>query len=143
MEEVCPVYQISMEEIIGSYGLGAVLADKDAIVQAWKNLVDYLNVEHGASVKTFHERPFRLYQDGQIITGSIDIVWQTEEGNIIVDFKTCPMGITAVLDSSSEHYAGWYTGQLSAYADALIAAGEKVIKKYVYYSVGGYLVEIK
>lgn len=143
MEEVCPVYQVSMEEIICSYGLGAVLADKDAIVQAWKNLVDYLNAEHGASVKTFHERPFRLYQDGQIITGSIDFVWQTEEGNILIDFKTCPMGINTVLDSTSEHYAGLYAGQLGSYANALISAGEKVIKKYVYYPVGGYLVEIK
>ena len=142
MEEVRPAYQIGMEEIIGSYGLSAVLVDKDAIAQAWKNLVDYLYAKHGEAIKTFHERPFRLYRDGQIISGSMDYVWQTEEGDVLVDFKTCPMGTSAILNSESEHYAGIYAGQLDAYTDALQAAGEKVIKRYVYYPVGGLLVEL-
>ena len=142
MEEVRPAYQIGMEEIIGSYGLGAVLVDKDTIAQAWKNLVGYLKTEYGTAVKTFHERPFRLYRDGQIISGSMDYVWQTEAGDVLVDFKTCPMGASAILDPESEHYAGIYAGQLDAYTDALQAAGEKVIKRYVYYPVGGLLVEL-
>ena len=61
--------------------------------------------------------------------GSIDLVWKTGEGDILVDFKTCPMGPKAVLDAESEHYAGWYAGQLDAYQDALEAAGENVIKR--------------
>jgi hypothetical protein len=142
MEEVRPAYQISMEEIVGSYGLSAVLADKDAIVQAWKNLTDYLTAQHGAAVKTYHERPFRLHRDGQVITGSMDFVWQTAEGDVLVDFKTCPMGATAILNPESEHYAGMYAGQLDAYRDALQAAGEKVVKRYVYYPVSGLLVEL-
>lgn len=142
MEEVRPAYQISMEEIIGSYGLSDVLADEDAIVQAWKNLVDYLTTIHGAPVKTYHERPFRLHRDGQVITGSMDFVWQTAEGDVLVDFKTCPMGATSILDPESEHYAGHYAGQLDAYTDALQASGEKVVKRYVCYPVSGLLVEL-
>lgn len=142
MEEVRPAYQISMEEIVGSYGLSDVLADEDAIVQAWKNLVDYLTTIHGVPVKTYHERPFRLHRDGQVITGSMDFVWQTAEGDVLVDFKTCPMGATSILDPESEHYAGHYAGQLDAYTDALQAAGEKVQKRYVYYPVSGLLVEL-
>ena len=69
--------------------------------------------------------------------GSIDLVWKTGEGDILVDFKTCPMGPKAVLDAESEHYAGWYAGQLDAYHDALEAAGENVIKRYIYYPVSG------
>ena len=142
MEEVRPAYQISIEEIVGSYGLSAVLADKGAIVQAWKNLTDYLTAQHGAALKTFHERPFRLHRDGQVITGSMDFVWQTAEGDVLVDFKTCPMGATVILNPESEHYAGMYAGQLDAYRDALQAVGEKVVKRYVYYPVSGLLVEL-
>ena len=98
--------------------------------------------KHGASVKTYHERPFRLERKGQTIVGSIDFVWQTIEGDILVDFKTCPMGPKAVLDKESDHYAGWYAGQLDAYQDALEASGENVIKRYIYYPVSGLLVDI-
>lgn len=142
IEEERPAYKIELDEIIGSYGLKGVLADKDAITQAWKNLAEYLTATHGAAIKTYHERPFRLERDGQTIVGSIDLVWQTEEGDILVDFKTCPIGPDTVLKPDSEHYAGWYAGQLDAYQDALEAAGEKVIKRYIYYPVNGLLVEL-
>ena len=142
IEEARPAYKIELDEIIGSYGLKGVLADNDAITLAWKNLADYLTAKHGAAVKTFHERPFRLEREGQTIVGSIDLVWQTEEGDILVDFKTCPMGPKAVLDAETEHYAGWYAGQLDAYQDALEAADEQVVKRYIYYPVSGLLVEV-
>ena len=77
-----------------------------------------------------------------MFTGSIDLVWQTTEGNVLIDFKTCPLGQEYILNSDSEHYAGWYAGQLDAYTDALEAAGEKVIKRFIYYPVSGILCEI-
>ena len=52
------------------------------------------------------------------------------------------MGKKYILDSNSEYYAGWYAGQLDAYTDALEAAGEKVIKRYIFYPVSGLLAEI-
>ena len=97
---------------------------------------------HGKPLRTYHERPFRLEQDGQSIVGSIDLVWQTAEGNIVVDYKTNPMGPKAVLNPENEHFVGWYAGQLEAYQAALEAAGEKVIKRYIYYPVNGLLVEL-
>ena len=142
IEEVRPAYKIELDEIIGSYGLKGVLAEKEAITLAWNNLAEYLTATHGAAVKTYHERPFRLEREGQTIVGSIDLVWKTGEGDILVDFKTCPMGPKAVLDAESEHYAGWYAGQLDAYQDALEAAGENVIKRYIYYPVSGLLAEV-
>lgn len=141
IEESVPEYTSVLDKIIGSYGLNGVLADKGAITQAWKNLTEYLTTTFGA-VKTYHERPFRLERGGQTIVGSIDLVWQTEEGDILVDFKTCPMGPNAVLDAESDHYAGWYAGQLDAYQDALEAAGENVLKRYIYYPVSGLLAEV-
>lgn len=142
IEEVRPAYKIELDEIIRSYGLSAVLHDKEAILNAWKNLSEYLTSTHGNATHTYHERPFRLEREGQTIVGSIDLVWQIVEGDVLIDFKICPMGEKAILDSESEHYAGWYAGQLDAYQDALEAAGEKVVKRYIYYPVSGLLVEV-
>ena len=134
--------RIEMDETIRNYGLSAVLTDTDAILSAWKNLYDKLVLLHGEPVKPYHERPFRMDYDGQTMVGSIDLVWQTQEGDILVDFKNNPMAAKYILDPDNEHFAGWYAGQLNAYQDALKAAGEKVLQKYIYYPVGGLLVEI-
>lgn len=142
IEENPSVNKIDTNEIIRSYGLSAVLTDTDTILSAWKNLYDKLVLLHGVPVKTYHERPFRMNYDGQTIVGSIDLVWQTQEGNILVDFKNNPMAAKYILDPDNEHFAGWYAGQLDAYQDALKAAGEKVLQRYIYYPVSGLLVEI-
>jgi ATP-dependent exoDNAse (exonuclease V) beta subunit len=98
---------------------------------------------YGKASMKYHERPFKQFVNGQIVTGSIDLVWQTEEGAVIIDFKSCPMGNDVVLDQESEHYVGLYGGQLHAYASALSAAGNKVISTYIYYPVIGLIVELK
>lgn len=131
---------IGLDDLIRSYGLHGV--DSAAVVEAWKNLVNYLIEKHGEAVEIFHERPFRLERDGQIFVGSIDLVWKTDAGDVLVDFKTCPMGRAAVLNPDSDHYAGWYAGQLDAYEDALTAAGEKVCARYIYYPVSGLLAAV-
>ena len=142
IEEKRSTNSVDLEAIIDSYNLNEVLFDKESIVQSWRNLTDYLTSTFGTAAKTYHERPFRLECDGQTIVGSIDLVWQTAQGDILIDFKTCPMGPQAVLDPESSHYAGKYAGQLNAYAEALTAAGEKVISRLIYYPVSGLLVEI-
>lgn len=142
IEEDRPAYKIGIDEIIDSYGLTAVFDDISLIHAAWENLKNYLTETFGPAVKTYHERPFRLEKNGQTIIGSIDLVWETEEGGVLLDYKTCPMGIDAIMDSESEHYAGRYAGQLDAYEEALTAAGEKIIARLVYYPVNGNLVQI-
>ena len=128
---------------IQQYGLDNVLSGADEIVESWNRLTTFLTHAHGAALRTYHERPFRLERDGQTIVGSIDLVWKTLDGCILVDYKTCPMGAKAVLDAGSEHYAGWYAGQLDAYTEALELAGEKVLKRYIYYPVAGIVAEVE
>ena len=128
--------------LIESYGLTTFLTDYASIRKAWENLVNWLTEQFGAAVNVYHERPFTLLKDGNVFSGSIDLVWQTAEGDILIDFKTCPLGQNYILDSDSEHYAGWYAGQLDAYTDALQTAGEKVLKRFIYYPVSGMLCEI-
>ena len=131
-----------IRNLIESYGLSSYLIAPVAIKQAWLKLVTWLTDHEGQPLHIYHERPFTLLKDGQVFTGSIDLVWQTAAGDILIDFKTCPMGHEAILDAESEHYAGRYAGQLNAYTAALEAAGEKVLKRCIYYPVSGMLCEI-
>ena len=130
------------KDLIASYGLSSYLIDYEGIRTAWEELVAWLTEEYGQATHIYHERPFSHLKDGQVFTGSIDLVWQTEEGDILIDFKTCPLGHKHILNEESDHYAGWYAGQLDAYTDALEAAGENVIKRFIYYPVSGMLCEI-
>ena len=93
-------------------------------------------------MKTYHERPFRMEKNGQTIVGSIDLVWKTNDGVVLVDYKTCPLGIEAIMNPESEFYAGHYAGQLDASEEALTAADETVRKRLIYYPVNGNVVEV-
>lgn len=131
-----------VEQLIRAHEMGDVLPDADEVIQAWNNLQQFLRKEYGDPTAEYHERPFRsLQNDGTVVNGSIDYVYSTHEGAILIDFKTFPQ-VQAITDPTSNHYAGLYAGQLNAYADALQAAGEKVLKRFIYYPVSGMLVEI-
>lgn len=141
-DNALPITPEKVKNIVFNHRLYNVFSDEREIINAWNNLTGYLKQTHGEAVKIYHERPFRLERDGHTIVGSMDLVWQTAEGDILIDFKTCPMGFRAILDKNSSHYAGRYAGQLRAYTEALVAAGETVITRYAYYPVSGLLVKI-
>ena len=132
-----------VEQLIRSHGMDDVLPDADEVIRSWENLQGFLSKRYGKPVAEFHERPFRhLLENGTIVNGSIDYVYRTENGTVLIDFKTFPQ-VEAVTDPTSEHYAGLYAGQLDAYTEALEAAGEQVIKRLIYYPVSGLLCEIE
>ncbi len=129
-------------DLICQHEMGDVLPNAGEVVRAWTNLQDFLSKQYGDPVATYHERPFRqLRTDGTIVVGSIDYVYRTTEGDVLIDFKTFPQ-VEAITDPTSPHYAGHYAGQLDAYTEALKAAGEKVLRRYIYYPVSGLLVEV-
>ncbi len=135
--------QEEVEQLIHSHGMGDVLPNADEVIRAWENLQGFLKKEFGEPVAIYHERPFRqLQENGTVVIGSIDYVYRTTDGVILIDFKTFPQ-IEAVTNPTSPHFAGYYAGQLNAYASALEANGEKVIKRFIYYPVSGMVVEIE
>ena len=132
-----------VEQLIRSHGMNDVLPNADEVIRAWDNLQGFLKKEFGEPVAVYHERPFRqLQENGTVVIGSIDYVYRSSEGDILIDFKTFPQ-IEAVTNPTSPHFAGYYAGQLNAYATALEANGEKVIKRFIYYPVSGMVVEIE
>lgn len=105
-------------------------------------LFGWLEREYGPARKIWHERPIRMWCNGQELNGSIDLVWETDHGCVVVDFKSFPGTREAVTNPSGEHFAGRYAPQLTAYRRVLEAAGEQVRDTLVCYVVQGCLVRV-
>ena len=102
-----------VEQLIRSHGMNDVLPNADEVIRAWDNLQGFLKKEFGEPVAVYHERPFRqLQENGTVVIGSIDYVYRSSEGDILIDFKTFPQ-IEAVTNPTSPHFAGYYAGQLN------------------------------
>ncbi len=116
----------------------------EKLIDAWKNLTDILEKKYGKALCRHHEVPFRHIDDeGHLVSGYIDLVWETQDGCVIVDYKTCPGNYNIVFDPTNEHYAGKHGDQLDCYQRAIIAAGKEVKAKVIYYPVTGFMVEVK
>ena len=118
------------------------LPNAGEILTAWTNLESFLTEKYGAKTRAYHELPFKQHYDGQIFTGSIDFVWETAEGVVLVDFKSYPGSKEDVVNPAHKHFAGMYAGQFECYEQALKGAGKKVLAKVVYYATIGVGVRI-
>ena len=130
------------ERIIEGYELKDILNDSAAIIKAWDNLADFLKKEYGDAVSVVHELNFTQGFDGHIVNGSIDYIYRTSKGTVLIDFKTFP-GKESDIINEGKHCAANYSGQFQCYQKALEANGETVIARLVYYPVGGLVVELK
>lgn len=131
-----------LSDLLSAYQLQGHLTDIESIRQSWSALEDFLVRTYGQAIAVRHEVPFKHRVDQQIITGSIDMLWQTEEGYVLIDFKTYSGTTETLLDRESDHYAGLYKGQLDAYRDAIEAAGLKVLDTLLYYPILGDIVRV-
>lgn len=127
-------------QILHRHGMETVVPYPEQIGAVADWLFGWLEREYGPACRVWHERPIRMWRDGQELTGSIDLVWETEHGCVVVDFKSFPGSLTSVTDSTDEHYAGRYAPQLKAYREVLETAGVQVLDTLVCYAVQGCLV---
>ncbi len=114
------------------------------LLDAWKYLTDTLEARYGKSVCRHHERPFRHWDaEGHIVSGYIDLIWETEDAYVVVDYKTCPGSYSHVFKPESEHYVGRHGDQLDCYQRALEAEGKKrVVARVIYYPVTRFIAEV-
>ena len=130
-------------DLVKAYGFESNLPKTDEIKKAWEVLTSWLTSTYGSADKQYHELPFTHHLvSGQKVSGSMDFVWETAEGGIIVDYKTFQGKKEDLLDAKSDYYVGKYKGQLECYEKALAAAGKKVLAKLLYYPVVGVIVKI-
>lgn len=140
---------ISVDQIVklrNSYGFtDENMSEPARLLDSWKYLCDTLEARYGKAIKRHHEKPFRhMDSNGHIVSGYIDLIWETEDAYIVVDYKTCPGNYSLVFDSTNEHFAGRHGDQLDCYQRALEAAGKKkVVARIIYYPVTQFVVEVK
>ena len=140
---------ITQDQIISlrnSYGFtDKNMSEPGRLLDSWKYLTDTLETRYGKAVMRHHEKPFRhLDAGGHIVSGYIDLIWETEDAYIVVDYKTCPGNYSLVFNPVSEHYAGRHGDQLDCYQRALEAEGnKKVAARIIYYPVTQFMVEVK
>ena len=77
---------------------------------------------------------------GQVVSGEMDLVWETDEGCVLVDYKNYP-GYDDVLDPDSQFFVGKYFSQMMCYREALRRTGKKVLCVLIYYAVQGRLLK--
>ncbi len=140
---------ISVEQIIAlrnSYGFSEKnMPEPERLLDSWNYLISTLENHYGKAIKRHHEKPFRhLDEEGRIVSGYIDFIWETENAYIVVDYKTCPGNYSLVFAPGNEHYAGCHGDQLDCYQRALEAEGKKkVAARIIYYPVTQFVVEVK
>jgi ATP-dependent exoDNAse (exonuclease V) beta subunit len=115
------------------------------LLDSWAYLTKVLESRYGKAVKRHHERPFRhVDSNGHIVSGYIDLIWETEDAYVVVDYKTCPGNYSLVFDPTKEHFAGHHGDQLDCYQRALEADGKKkVAARIIYYPVTRFVVEVQ
>lgn len=132
-----------VSSIIREHGLSKEIPNSKEIIKAWDNLESWLMDNFGNPLPILHECPFAYEEDGLTVNGTIDLVWDTPEGAVLIDYKTFPGKKESILSPEDSHYAGKYSGQFSCYRKALEKSGRKVLAQLVYYPVAGCIVKME
>ena len=133
---------ITVEDTVKRYGFEDVLTDSSTIIRAMENLYAFLRKTYGNPVRVYRELPFMYVREGsgQVVSGEMDLVWETDEGCVLVDYKNYP-GYDDVLDPDSQFFVGKYFSQMMCYREALRRTGKKVLCVLIYYAVQGRLLK--
>ena len=131
-----------IKSLARDYHLLAPLKDLDKISSMVESFYSFMKETYGDPIFLPRELPFRETRDGQVISGSMDLVYETKNGVVLVDYKTCPRPIKELTDRTSDFYAGKYAPQLDCYRHALESSGKKVLDTILFYPTSGVVVRI-
>ena len=109
-----------------------------------KSFFKWMEQEYGKALSIEREIPFYYFNsDGQKVSGEIDMLYHTEEGEVLIDYKTFSGRKNEVVDPKSKFYAGKYSGQIEIYKEAVEKAGRKVRDTLICYFNLGIVIRIK
>jgi ATP-dependent exoDNAse (exonuclease V) beta subunit len=143
IHNIYAAYDASMDEqmsismaqrLIESAKLTEILKAED-VIKAIRSLYDYLTKEHGTPTSIGHEVPFSFVRkNGQLLRGEIDLLWHTEDGVVLVDYKNIQGE-----EANPEHYAS----QMEAYREIIESAGHKCKGIVLFYATLGQIIELE
>ncbi|MBI9062754.1 MAG: UvrD-helicase domain-containing protein [Marinilabiliaceae bacterium] len=127
-------------QMIENFGLTGAL-DGAEIIASMDNFFNYLNSEF-KPVAWYRELPLEMGQEQQLYTGEIDLLLETTEGYILIDYKSFPGDFNHVVNPDDSHFVGIYAGQLKAYKQMVEGnSDKKVLGSFIYYTVLGKLMK--
>lgn len=130
----------TIEKMAAEYG---VEVDANVLINSIRNFWDWLRKTYGEGGEILCETPFDYLSDnGQYISGEIDLIYRTAEGDVLVDYKTYH-GADSLTDPESKFYAGKYSGQIELYEQALRRSGSRVRDRLICYLTLGWLVRFE
>ena len=120
-----------IESLATEYG---VSADVDCIATSIDNFWQWMEQTYDTPISVERELPFSfINEQGQVVTGEIDLVYHTAEGDVLVDYKTYKGSVSNLTDASNDFYAGKYNGQIALYEDALKRSGRTIRDRLICY----------
>ena len=121
-----------------------VILDSDKFIQNAGNFYGWLQENYGMAQEILKEVPFRFINaKGQEVKGEIDLIYRTEKGDVLIDYKTFSGKLTEITEKDSKFFAGKYSGQLSIYEEAIRKAGYKLRDSLICYFNLGKIVRLK
>ena len=122
------------QKIIESLKQSEILNSKE-VIEAIRSLYNYLNKNHGAPTSIGHEVPFSFVRkNGQLLRGEIDLLWYTQDGIVLVDYKNIQGD-----EANPEHYAS----QMEAYREVIESTGLKCKAIVLFYATLGQIIELR
>jgi ATP-dependent helicase/nuclease subunit A len=131
---------------IRRHGLQGWLTHPGHITEAIGKLYAFLEKTYGPTIAVYHELPLQMEENGQIFRGEADMVWETREGLVLIDFKSYPGNKEHVMKPEHDKYTGRYAGQLFTYKRMLERAHpqkKQTMAVLVYYAVIGVVVKME
>ncbi len=127
-------------QLAKEYGIaldGTAFMDSVRVFYAW------LKDTYGIYSTIKREVPFRFRRkNGQIIQGEIDMIYRTDRGDVLIDYKTYQGTVGNLTNPDSDFYAGKYSGQIALYEEAMQRAGRTVRDRLVCYLSLGKIVRM-
>jgi ATP-dependent exoDNAse (exonuclease V) beta subunit len=121
----------------------AVKIDIEAVATSIDNFWAWMKQTYGKPISIERELPFLFTNElGQTITGEIDLVYHTAEGDVLVDYKTYQGSVAHLTNKNSDFYAGKYGGQLALYAEALKRSGSVIRDRLICYLSLGVIIKM-
>ena len=123
----------------------AVRVDVDAVATAIANFWNWMEKTYGKAIKVEREMPFSFTNEkGQVVTGEIDLVYRSAEGDILVDYKTYQGSPAHLTDENNDFHTGKkYGSQITLYEEALKRRGSVVRDRLICYLSLGVIIGMK
>lgn len=130
-----------LESLAVNYG---VKVETDKLVASIKSFWKWMEETYGKPIALERELPFCFTnKKGQVVNGEIDLVYRTEKGDVLVDYKTYQGSAANLTDADNDFYAGKYSGQIALYEEALKRDGRNVIKRLICYLSLGVIISFE